>query len=337
MAISAPPPTHWGRWPVQQQPAAEYVMADGLLEYDSRSMNAPHQRQPVSAPFLVNNSYSMAPMANLPAPHHHNSNSFGFASYGPPSPESVVTTFRQYQEPLPGIRHSSGDNRRAQGSINPSHDRAQGCVEGGARDASMVKAEPRNLTPVPLTPNSAVDATATTSIIENTVTEANGNDSLVGVDELMMSIQIKQEECDPKKPAVKDRGVSRYPSPPHSDHKFSTVRSLKIGCDSGTEKPYVCKVKRCGKRFSQKTQLDTHKRMHSGEKPYVSRPPSPPLSFFTRFEADDRAITKQQCPVAECGRHFSQPGNLKVNSRLASLAYRIDGFPFRFSSVLSTL
>lgn len=53
---------------------------------------------------------------------------------------------------------------------------------------------------------------------------------------------------------------------------------VKTASDTGSEssrgkgkvKKYRCPFDGCSKSFSQSTHLETHKRAHTGEKPYVS-------------------------------------------------------------------
>lgn len=46
------------------------------------------------------------------------------------------------------------------------------------------------------------------------------------------------------------------------------------------KKKYPCPFDGCNKSFSQSTHLETHKRAHTGEKPYVRDLPYSPLELM---------------------------------------------------------
>ncbi|KAH9225603.1 hypothetical protein K456DRAFT_1795116, partial [Colletotrichum gloeosporioides 23] len=74
--------------------------------------------------------------------------------------------------------------------------------------------------------------------------------------------------------------VAARPSAEEAAKSTKTVNARK----------HVCDVDGCGKSFYQSAHLHTHKRAHTGEKPYA-------------------------CNWPRCGRAFSQPGNLKTHMR----------------------
>lgn len=254
-------------------------MADAseIMEYDSsRPTNSvPLQRPPVTPPFMVNSSYSMAPMINLPASHYPQSH-FGFESYGPPSP-NPAGSFRQFQDGLPSLRFSPGESRKPHDpmSVYP-HERPQGCVEEPAHHGSPVKGEAAQIsTPASLSPTNTeskiipphVDGTGASRVTFNTE-----------VDSLMRAVQLDSDDkydddddSDDEKRPTDDRGESYYPSPPHVDHALmeDDLRSNSRDEKKVVDKPHVCRIKRCGRRFTQKTHLDTHRLTHTGEKPFV--------------------------------------------------------------------
>lgn len=50
---------------------------------------------------------------------------------------------------------------------------------------------------------------------------------------------------------------------------MTQVETPTESSDAPKPKKYICDVDGCGKSFYQSTHLDTHKRAHTGEKPYV--------------------------------------------------------------------
>lgn len=210
-------------------------------------------------------------MMNLPASHYPAPNPFGYESYSPPSPQHVVaTSFRQFQDALPALRFSPGESRRSQEHAY-HQERPQGCPEDHHIHSPPVKPEHRIPTPASLAPNTPSE----TKITPPSVDDTGENQTALnpGVDMLMRAVQLNDNDTDEKKPVVDDHTENYYPSPPHLDHTTSIEVNIKFNSQDETDadKPHVCKVKLCGRRFTQKTHLDTHKRTHTGEKPYVRR------------------------------------------------------------------
>jgi uncharacterized Zn-finger protein len=138
----------------------------------------------------------------------------------------------------------------------------------------------------------------------------NPNESIefdTNVDQLMRAIQVDNVN-------VKEESQQLLTPSPSPKQEPSTPPGL-LPCASdldkkGPVKPrkYIYTGPNCNKTFSQKTHLTIHLRTHSGIRPYVSRIAlwQVPLQSITRL------IASQICEFENCGRTFSQLGNLKV-------------------------
>lgn len=257
MAQPQDPNQTWARWP--QHPNSDYQMVDAsLMQYNSipTTTTAVH-RNTLPAQFISDNTYSMAPMASPQSPPYPSSNSFLFHPYTPPSPPSISPSF----------------NKQAiTADTDAGYQRDPYQASQLQQDASpTIKYELQVAVPPSLDPTSTTVKTITRNIAENEANEVVFNTE---VDDLMKAIQSKDQA-----EKGSDFGAAAYPSPPHLDEEKFNLRRKSCTPDdtssttsqSGKErqKKYVCDIKGCGKRCSQKTQLETHKRAHTGEKPFV--------------------------------------------------------------------
>ncbi|XP_028648066.1 zinc finger and SCAN domain-containing protein 2-like [Erpetoichthys calabaricus] len=81
------------------------------------------------------------------------------------------------------------------------------------------------------------------------------------------------------------------------------------------EKPYCCSE--CGKRFSQMSNLHTHKRIHTGEKPHCCSECGKQFSRSTSLKTHLRIHTGEKPhSCSECGKQFSQVSSLQTHRRI---------------------
>ncbi|KAI0840287.1 hypothetical protein F5Y06DRAFT_253445 [Hypoxylon sp. FL0890] len=290
------------------------VDTSNLMQYNSSpTTTAAIQRSAIPAQYMVENPYTIAPMASPQAPQYPANNHFMFGPYTPPSPP-MNPPFKQYQGECSPPRAITADAEGVQIGYQRESYQSYPIEQSGR---PPIKYEPQVATersPTPAPP--LLSKTITRNAAEN---EANEVIFHTEVDTLMKAIQSKS-------PAEKssDFGAAAYPSPPQVDEdKFNLRRKSctpeETGTGSGSygkerQKRYICDIKGCGKRCSQKTQLETHKRAHTGERPFICKEPGCGQGFSQRgnLKTHTRRHTGEKpyrCDI--CGKAFAQRGNVK--------------------------
>ncbi|XP_025082183.1 ikaros family zinc finger protein-like isoform X3 [Pomacea canaliculata] len=86
------------------------------------------------------------------------------------------------------------------------------------------------------------------------------------------------------------------------------------GWVGGSNGPIVCKV--CGKIFSSQSSLSTHRRIHTGERPYRCRVCGKSFTQVGTLRTHERVHTGEKPYVCRvCGRTFAQSGSYRMHER----------------------
>lgn len=241
-----------------------------LLPYHaSPTTTAPGQRPAMPTPFMVENAYTVAPMTSPQLTQFPPDNNFVYAHYTPQTPPTLSSSFKHYAEEYPPPRPTTTDTEPVHAVYQREHSQTHAVEQD---TIPQIKYEPRVASQRSFSPAPPV---ASKTIHRNVAEDkANEIEFTTNVDIMMKAIQLKDEnQVNP------DFGEAAYPSPPRVDEeKFNLRRkscspeeTTNKGSQSGRDRQrrYVCDVKGCKKRCNQKTQLETHMRAHTGEKPYV--------------------------------------------------------------------
>ena len=125
---------------------------------------------------------------------------------------------------------------------------------------------------------------------------SNNNDELIRhISSHLNKKQFKCNECE------------------KSFNQISSLKSHKQQIHSN-DRPFICPVSECGKRFKCKKDLNSHQRCHSNERPFICDQIGCQMKFKTKhYLLLHKRIHSNHKPYKcdECGKRFRQMAHLK--------------------------
>ncbi|SPQ21086.1 cde855a6-0318-4496-a2f5-645bfa3dfa69 [Thermothielavioides terrestris] len=274
-----PNPETWGRWPQHQHTGADCGMMDaGMVPYDCRPGATASIPRPELAQHFLPGPFNPASVPSPASPQYHAPVSYG--GYSPYNPSSMLEA--------PFKPHG-----------------LQGRMDGlplvGRSSSPSVKSEAKSTKSESPSPSTKV-------VIPNVrVQGAPVHEFNTAIDRLAKVIETKREILSSPNPAKEE------PGQPNEGVEGGEMQQAR---GKAKRKRFCCDIPGCSKMFAQKNNLDTHRRAHTGESPYVCPiclhrfTQSVNLKSHIRRHLGERPYKCPQCPKA-----FSQPSNVKAHMK----------------------
>ncbi|KAL2162652.1 hypothetical protein VTH06DRAFT_6488 [Thermothelomyces fergusii] len=266
MAIGSMPATtdSWVCWPQPQSSGADFSIMPAVVPDDCRATTAAHiPRAEFSQQYLPTTYSSAAPVHPSTSPQYHAPVSYG--GYNPNGGPPMLDAPFKPRESLERIQPRALVFEPIE--CGAARERADEAPCGKRSCSPSVKIETN---PDPSSPASE-GAPPTTPVKAAPVHQFN-----TAIDNVMRVIEAKREILEP----TGESGSAQ------KQEKDETAEDTQRGRGKPKRKRFCCDVPGCSKMFAQKNNLDTHRRSHTGESPYV-------------------------CPY--CQRRFTQSVNLKTH------------------------
>ena len=253
----------WARWPQQsQQPHAnpdQYPFLEaGMMPFEcqSGSPTTPTQRTNLAQPFITNafrHHHQLSPPASPPYQ--------GPVAYNEPVPLTPQTlpdsssSFRSQPRPEPMTQQRSQDRWEVMTPVERSRSPSVKVEERRPSSDSSSASSPTSTTSKEITPNVRVGG-------------APVYETRTAVDDLMKVLQTRVKTAKLTEKSRKEHQQQQAHGGSEEGQQGSQQGAAAAG--KARRKRFACDIPGCAKTFAQRNNLETHRRAHTGESPYVS-------------------------------------------------------------------